>query len=120
MTKGELRAQPKKCTFLPRRAEEEAQIAATPLLSEGHFRIQPSNNTGSEGGLCPPRAGLAQHLPLAPLTLPQSRSGEPWTVLYILINITDPGTAQTLIPAWTCQRVLSSNTAEPRPALNIK
>lgn len=56
MTTGELRAQPKKCTFLPRRAEEEAQIAATPLLSEGHFGNEPPNNPGAEGGLCPPRA----------------------------------------------------------------
>lgn len=101
MTTGELRAQPKKCTFLPRRAEEEAQIAATPLLSEGRFGNEPPNNPGAEGGLCPPRAwpGPAQHLPLATLALPRSRSGEPRSVLHILINITDPGTAQTLIPA---------------------
>lgn len=84
---GELRSQPKKCTFLPRRAEEEAQIAASPLLGEGHCGNQPPNNTGAE-------PGLAQHLPPATLTLPQSRTGEPQTVLPILINITEPGTAQ--------------------------
>lgn len=66
------------------------------------------------------RVGCGQHFPLATLSLPQSRSGEPRTVLHILINITDPSTAQTLIPARTCQRAHSSNTAEPGPTLNIK
>ena len=36
MKTAKLKTQTKKCTFPARRAEEEAQIAATPLPTEGH------------------------------------------------------------------------------------
>lgn len=96
MTTGELRAQPKKCTFLPRRAEELLH----PLCSvRGVSGTSHQTIPGPRAGCAHPGPGLAQHLPLATLAPPRSRSGEPRSALHILINITDPGTAQTLIPA---------------------